>query len=199
MSRFARAVALASTLGLAVALLAGDVSARADDDKEIKKAQKDVLDLAKLVEQGKESEVAGKAATIKKSYEDLNTVMHVYKPSPKGGIGFGKPAAGDGIELKVIALGKRALPPATLKKEKDDLVKMAYINIAMAEVAAQYAPAKPKGGKGAKEWKQYASDQKKASLELIKAAQAGDPAKVKAAANNINNACNNCHSDFRDS
>jgi cytochrome c556 len=39
----------------------------------------------------------------------------------------------------------------------------------------------------------------KGSKELIEAVKSDDPKKVKAAANNINGACNNCHSDFRDS
>jgi hypothetical protein len=202
MSRLARAVAFASTLCLAVALTAGSPAVGAADDKddkeEIKKAQKDVLDLAKEIEQGKN--VSAKAAAIKKKYEDLNTVMHAYKPKEKGGIGTGIPGLGkgDGIELKLNNLGRRALAKAALQKEAAQLVKMGYINAAIAEIAEHYAPAKPKAGKGAKDWKQHSADQKKAARELIAAAQAGDSARVKTAANNINNACNNCHADFRD-
>jgi soluble cytochrome b562 len=199
MSRFARAVAFGSMM-LLVALVSGPAVRAADDDKEIKKAQQDVLDLAKKIAEGQDKNAGQQAGAIKKKYEELNTVMHIYKPSPKGGIGTGlEPKAGDGIELKIISLGKRALQPATMAKEKELLVKMGYINVAMAEITTHYAPAKPKGGKGAKEWKQYSDDMKKASLDLIKAAKAGKPADVKTAANNLNNACNNCHSDFRDS
>jgi hypothetical protein len=188
-----------SMLFLVIGLMAGNSAVLgADDDKEIKQAQKDVLDLVKMITDGKD--VSAKAAEIKKKYEDLNTVMHIYKPSPKGGIGYGKPNAGDGIEMKVIALGsKKALAAAVLSKEKQDLIRMARINLAMAEITMHYAPAKPKGGKGAKEWKQYTTDMKKAAGDLAKAAEAGNSAKVKDAANNLNNACNNCHSDFRDS
>lgn len=197
MSRFARAAAFASMM-LVIALIGGAGVRAADDDKEIKKAQADILDLAKKIADGKD--VSKDAAGIKKKYEELNTVMHAYKPSPKGGIGTGlEPKAGDGIELKIINLGKRALPPATLDKEKGALVKLGHINIAMAEITMHYAPAKPKGGKGPKDWKQYTTDMKNASIELVKAAKAGKAADIKAAANNLNNACNNCHSDFRDS
>jgi cytochrome c556 len=196
MSKLSRAVALGSVLLLGVALLVG-TDARAAADEETKKAQADILDLAKKLEGGKD--VTSDAAAVKKKYEDLNTLMHAYKPSPKGGIGTGlQPKAGDGIELKIIALGKRPLPVATLKKEADALVKLAYINAALADITMHYAPTKPKGGKGAKEWKQYCKDQKDASMELVKAVKDGDAKKVQAAANNLNNSCNNCHSDFRD-
>ncbi|MFO0879980.1 MAG: cytochrome c [Gemmataceae bacterium] len=199
MNRFARATALGATLALMVAMVTGPQNAQAfDDAKEVKKAQQDILDLAKKVADGKD--VSKEAADIKKKYEELNTVMHAYKPSTKGGIGTGlEPKAGDGIEIKVINLGKRALTSAALAKEKEALVKVAYINAAIADITHAYAPAKPKGGKGAKEWKQFCEEMKKSSLDLAKAVEAGDTAKIKAAANNLNNSCNNCHSDFRDS
>lgn len=194
MSKLSRAVAFGSVLMLAVALLVGDARAA---DEETKKAQADILDLAKKLADGKD--VEKETPAIKKKYEELNTLMHAYKPSPKGGIGTGlPPAVGDGIEMKIIALGKRPLPAATLAKEKGALMKLGYINAALADITTHYAPTKPKGGKGAKEWKQYTKDMKEASLELVKAAQAADAQKVKTAANNLNNSCNNCHSDFRD-
>lgn len=199
MSRWARAVAFGSTLSLVVVLALGSNQAQAfdEEDKEVKAAQKDILDLAKMISEGKD--VSAQAGAIKKKYEELNTLMHAYKPSPRGGIGTGlEPKASDGIELKIISLGKRALPAATLTKEKDALIKMGHINVALAEITMHYAPAKPRGGKGAKEWKQYTTDMKNASLELIKAVKAGKAAEVKTAANNLNNSCNNCHSDFRD-
>jgi soluble cytochrome b562 len=196
MSKLTRAVALGSVLLLAVVLLAGgDVRAAADEDT--KKAQADILDLAKKIADGKN--VAQEATAIKKKYEDLNTLMHAYKPSEKGGIGtgLGTPKS-DGIEIKIINLGKRAVPGDTLKKEQQALTKIGHINAALAEITTHYAPAKPKGGKGAKEWKQYCSDMKEASLELVKAAKANDAKQVKAAATKLNDACNSCHSDFRD-
>jgi cytochrome c556 len=194
MSKLSRAVAFGSVLLLAAALVVGDARAA---DEDTKKAQADILDLAKKLADGKD--VEKETPAIRKKYEDLNTLMHAYKPSEKGGIGTGLgPKKGDGIELKIIALGKRPLPAATLKKEADALVKLGYINAALADITTHYAPAKPKAGKGAKEWKQYTKDMKEASLELVKAAQASDVKKVQTAANNLNNSCNNCHSDFRD-
>ncbi len=192
MTRYVRGLVFG--LGL---LAIGLTTARAlddKDDKEVKAAQKDVLDLCKEIAGGKN--VSSRAAEIKKKYEDLNTVMHAYKPKAKGGIGFGSNPK-DGIETKVISLGKR-VPAGSLDKEGPELIRMANINIAIAEIAKHYAPAKPKGGKGKKDWETHLADQKKESQDLIKAVKAKDYKAVKAAANNLNNACNNCHSDFRD-
>lgn len=197
MSRYSRAAAFGLMIALVVVLASGAGAMAADDDKEIKKAQADILDLAKKIADGKD--VTKETEAIRKKYEDLNTVMHAYKPSPKGGIGTGlEPKVGDGIEVKLNNLGKRALPAATLTKEKDALLKLAYVNIAIGEITMHYAPAKPKAGKGAKEWKQHTADMVKASKELVKAVKAGSAAEVKTASINVNAACQNCHSDFRD-
>jgi soluble cytochrome b562 len=183
---------------LALAGGAGGQEKKEDEDKEVKEAQKAVLDLCKDVAGGKAAkDVDAKAAKIKKKYEELNTVMHIYKPRDKGGIGYGK--TGQGIELKIIDLGKRKVAAASLDKEKDELVKMANINIAMAAIAKHYAPAKPKGGKGKKDWEGHTDDMRKAAEELRKAAKDGKADQIKKAANDLNNSCNNCHTDFRDS
>jgi len=190
--------AILALAGSASGMQDKDKDKKDDDDKEVKEAQKDVLDLCKDVTDGKaEKDIDAKAAKIKKKYEELNTVMHVFKPKDKGGVGFGK--AGEGIELKIIGLGKRKLAAGAMAKEKDELVKMANINLAMAAITKHYAPAKPKGGKGKKDWEGHADDMKKAAEALRKAAKAGNAEQVKAAANDLNNSCNNCHTDFRDS
>jgi hypothetical protein len=198
MSRYARALAGGTVVALGVWLLAtAGVGAYGDDEKkQIAAAQKDVVDLAKDIEAGNNGEA--KAAAVQKKYDELNTVMQIYKPRAKGGLGIGPPSKGDGIELKIINMGKRAMSPATLRKESGELIKMAYINIAMSKITKYYPPPK-KPGKDVKEWKQYADEMAKGSKELIEAVKSDDPKKVKAAANNINGACNNCHSDFRDS
>jgi hypothetical protein len=188
----------APALMLALGLLAGRPVVRADDDEEtkaIKEAQKDTLELSKAIEGGKDGKDI--VARMKKKYDDLNTIMQAYKPSTKKGIGVGPKGAGDGIEAKLISLSKRA-NAATISKQKADLIKMGYINLAIAEVTKLYPP-KPKGGKGNKEWQEHTAAMKKASQEFIEAVKSGDAKKVKEAANNVNSSCNNCHSDFRDS
>jgi hypothetical protein len=192
MSSLARAVTVGTALLVLFALLVADDSRRAYG-RQANNAQKDILKLADKLAAGKD--ITKDAAGFKKKYEDLEQIMNSYKPGNKGGIGYG--AKKEGIEPKLIGMGRRAVPKATLEKEKDELVKMAYINIAIAEVAAHYLP-KPKGGKGPADWKKYTTDQKKAAEELIKAINAGNAANVKKAAEQINNACNGCHADFRD-
>lgn len=199
METFVRNFFMGATLAFGLVLFSSSATGHFFDEKaDIKKAQKDILDLAKKIEEGKD--VGSDCAAIRKKYEELNTLMHSFKPSPKGGIGTGlEPKAGDGIEVKIINLGKRALSPAALTKEKSAIVKLGYINAALAEISMHYAPEKPKGGKGAKEWKAYCEEMKKASMELVEAANAGKLPAIKTAATNLNNSCNNCHSDFRDS
>src|SRR5262245_20414975 len=195
MHHFPRLLALATTLSLAAVVLTGrylpEVQAQAGG------ANKDIAELAKDLQEGKDG--AAKVADIRKKYE-LEEVMHAFKPSPKGGIGYDAAPKGptDGIELKVINLSKRELSAADLAREKQALVKLAYINAANADVAVKFAPAAPKGGKGAKEWNGYAADMKKAALDLSAAAKGGDAARLKKAAANKTNACNGCHGDFRD-
>lgn len=196
MKSWARTLAFGTAFLVVVAAMTSTTSANAFDEKDQKEAQKAIHELAKLLADGKDG--AAKSAEVKKKFEDLEPIMHSYKPSPKGGIGYGMAGPGDSIEQKIINMGKRTTAAATLKKEQADLVKMAYINAAIADIAVHYAPAKPKNGKGAKEWKQFCADQKTASLELVKAVQAGSSEKVKAAATKMNDACNNCHADFRD-
>jgi cytochrome c556 len=196
MSRFFRMWTLGSALIAAMAFLAVGAPSRADDDdsdKEIKEAQKDVLDLAKQIADGKDVQIA--ADKISKKYEDLNTIMYAFKPKAKKGIGVG--AKGEGIEQKIQSMGKRAIPAGTLQKQKADLIKMAYINIAIANLTMN-RPVKPKGGKGAKEWKEHTTEMKNSSLELIEAIKSGSSAKVKAVSTKLETSCNNCHTDFRD-
>ena len=195
MIRYARALMFGSALLLAFGLLVHGAAVRADaeEDKAIKAAQKDVLDLAKALEDGKDGKDA--VARMKKKYDELGTIMYAYKSRAKKGIGIGPEGAS--IETRLQTFARRAPSATELKSNKEDLVKMGYINAAIADVTMLYVPAKPKDGKGAKEWKQYSTDMKKASLELIDAIKSGVPAQVKKAALNLNNSCNSCHSDFR--
>jgi len=185
--------------GLALVILAGRGSsalAQKEEDKEVKEAQKDILKLAKDIEAAKKVDTAA----IRKKYEELEPIMHAFKPFAKGGIGFDqKKGPEDGIEVKIQNLAKDSISAGTLRRDKANLIKIAQVNIAIGRIAQHYAPEKPKpGGKGPKDWKKYNDDMIKAAQDFIKAAKAEDPAKLKAAATEINSACNKCHSDFRD-
>jgi hypothetical protein len=181
-------------LVLSGALLA--TRAGADED-EAKAARKDILDVAKALEGGKG--VVGKVAAIRKKYEDLEHLMKAYKPREKGGLGIGPPGAGDGIEYKIYNLGKRKLSAAALAKEKNDLIKMAYLNLAMIEIARPFAPKVPNplNGRGAKEWRQRLDSMKEASRALLDAVKKNDPEALKGAAARIQTSCLKCHDDVR--
>jgi cytochrome c556 len=189
-------------LGLALVLAASLTTAATaadDDDKEIKEAQKDILDLTKTVEGGKKNAAAvnGKVAAIKKKYEELAPLMHIYKPKDKGGLGFG-PGPKNGLEMKIRDMSKRALAPAKLKEETAELLRMAYVNIAMAEITKQYFTKPKTGSKGKKDWDKHLADMKKTSLELIDAIKAKDPKMIKKVAADLDSSCDSCHKDFRD-
>jgi cytochrome c556 len=187
------------SLSLALILVAHGISVGADD-KDAKEAQKEIVELAKLIEGGKDAKaIAAKVDAIKKKYDDLNTVMYVFKPKNKSGLGYDSNEK-MGLELKIQALdkGTKPIPVATLKKETPHLIKLAYVSIAMAELAKPYF-SKPEKGKGKKDWDKHSDDQKKAAEDLIKAVKANDGKAAKTAVKALNNSCVNCHADFRTS
>jgi hypothetical protein len=160
---------------------------------------KEIQEIAADLEAGKD--VTAKVKAFRKKHDDLDEVMHTYKPRMRGGVGVDPKADAklDSLELRISRLAtKAALAPAALKKEKELLLKAAYVNLAMAKITLEYAPEKPKGGKGAKEWTKLTQDMEKGTKEMIDALKKEDPAALKKAAIEVNNACNTCHSDFRD-
>jgi hypothetical protein len=195
MNQFVRGLVMGGVLALGIGALTLNSRAYADDDdKEIKEAQDAIVALAKDIEDGKPA--TAKVAAIKKKFDDLGTIMQVYKPRAKKGLGFGP--TGEGIEAKLNSIGgKKGISKADLTKFEKELIKVSNVNLAMVEVLRKYPP-KPKNGKTEKDWNEYADAMKSGSLDLIKAVKAGDSAKVKSIAANISNACNNCHTDFRD-
>jgi cytochrome c556 len=167
---------------------------RADDDEDkqaVKEAQGEILKLMDTMAKG--GSPAPGAAAIKKKFAELKPSMYVFKPRKNGGLGIGPPMQGDGIELKIIALSKKAPAPAAVAANAADYVKMAEVSKAMAEVAAQYPPKK-----NVDDWKQYNDAMRKGADQLIAAAKKGDPEAIKKAATNLNASCTDCHSKFRD-
>jgi hypothetical protein len=187
-----------SLAGFVVALAAGLLAAAGgrgagdDDQKAIQEAQQAVLQLMETLDKGGNGK--GQAAAIYNKYkDDLKIVMTVFKPRDKGGIGVGTKGKGDGIELKIISLGKRAPAKDYLDKHRSDLDLMGRVSKAMADVAAQYPQTKNQ-----EMWKKYCEDMRKGADELMAAAKSGDPKAVKTAANNLNASCTDCHAAFRD-
>ena len=110
MKKYAIGLAVGVALTLALSPLVS--SAR---DKESDDAQKDVLDVLKLVEAGKDKDVKDKVAAIKKKDVELMHLMKVYKLKEKGGLGYGdKPDDKSGVEAKIISLQRTAKGPSAM-------------------------------------------------------------------------------------
>lgn len=188
---------LAAGVALTLALAAVGT---ARDKEEDAKAQKAVLDTTKSAEDGKsDKELAAKAAEIKKAGYELDSLMKVYKIKKSGGVGFGdSPAPASGIEAKLQEMqrAKRGVAAAKLKSESKDLIKLAYLNIAMAEIAKPHFT-KPAEGKTKKDWDKWLDDQKEGAKELIEAVKKGDGKAANKAADKMMNACTECHNVFR--
>jgi cytochrome c556 len=187
-------------LAVGIGFLAAGSGLAADDEdkaflKEAKEAQAMVVQLMTTMEKGGDTKKQLEEMT--KKYDQLKPLMYVFKPRAKGGLGVGPEGKADGIELKISALGKPrgGLSPAQIRAQAADLLKIAAVSKAMADVADHYPSY---GKKDVAAWKDLNNDMRKGADELIAAVKSGDPAKLKTAANNLNASCSSCHSKFRD-
>jgi hypothetical protein len=195
---------LALGVALTLAFAAAGVCGKDDKEKEdedVVAARKDVVDLTTMVKEGKGAKaVAAKVKAIRAKHDDLILVMKVFKLKEKGGLGIGpKPDPKDGIEkrLEHLASNKTAVLGAIqLKAQSAELIEMAHVGAAMAELVKPYFH-KPVKGNNRRVWDRHADRQKRASDDLIKAVRAGNGLAVKRAAADMVKACNDCHSDFR--
>jgi len=168
---------------------------RDEEGRETVEARKLVLGLVKAVEDGKDDKaLAAKAEAIRKKDVDLNQLMKVYKRRGKGGLGYGdKPDPKSGLEAKIIALQRTERGPSkeTLRKEKKDLIRLANVNVAMAEIARPHSDAYTNRKK---EWDRWLDEQKAAAKDLIAAVEQEDGKAVAKAAKDLLAACTECHS-----
>lgn len=192
MSRHARVLGVgAFVLVLAAALVVGDLAA------DQKSATLGIDRLAKSLEKGSPD----KAVLDSMKKENLDEIMYLFKLRKSGGFGMGDKAGAitpDGIELKIIGLGKKTLK-GDLDKQGDAIAEAAYRTAAIAEVALHMCPIKKKmGEKDPKDWEKWTKGMKDAAMDLAKAAKAKDPKQVEAAAKKLNDNCQQCHGVFRD-
>jgi hypothetical protein len=153
-----------------------------------------VLKIADAVKKG-EAGADKQAAALAKKIEDLDDLMAMFKKRDKEGLGVGsKPgvATPDGIEVKLVALGRDAPSGATLKKEAEALEEMGYVIAAMGKIA-KHKPA----AKAGKDWNTWCDDMSATGLKLSAAAKSQTAADVKTLASKINTTCNACHSMYR--
>jgi cytochrome c' len=186
----ARAMRLTRLLTLVTALAIGAelLTAAADESEDLKAA---ILKLAAALE--KNDKVAAKNLVDQIKKQDLDEVMGLMK-SPK----VNKAAfdlAKEGIELKLVALSKKA---GDVKANAETYEKIAKVVAAIAEVAAVKCPVdKPVAGRDPKDWAKWVSDMKEGAKALGDAANSKDTQKVNAAAKKTTGACISCHDVFR--
>jgi cytochrome c556 len=125
---------------------------------------------------------------------DMEFVMYAFKPHEKGGLG-----KGNGFELRIRDFASKKAPSnEALEKETPELVRLALVSKAIAELVEAY-PVPPKApGKDPKEWVQLNKTMKQSSADLIEAIKSGKGDEVKRVDTLLNNACFTCHKKFRD-
>jgi hypothetical protein len=193
--RWLLSVTIISAAGLCFLGVVTHSNAAADKD-----IAETIIKIADALEKRHTDNAKKLAQTLKD--EDIEDVMHLFKPRKDKGLGIG-PKAGavlpDGIELKVIAMAMNELPQKELDAYAADLARAAYIAAAVAEVAKDKCPVtKKEGDKDPKDWKNWVESMQKAALELADAAKTKKPSAVKAAADKVDGACKTCHKVFKE-
>lgn len=118
--------------------------------------------------------LAEAAAKNKKLIEEISDLMHMYRPSDKGG-------------LNIEADLKKA--SAANAKDLGNRVQ------AMADLTIAKGWADPKGKRTKKAWNDFTEEMRTAGAGLAKAK---NDAEAKAAATKVTNACTRCHTIFKD-
>jgi len=195
-SRTMHRYAIGLAVGLSLTASAVGFAPVREEDREIVAARKEVLDVLKAVEEGKDDRaLAARAEAIRKKGIELSELMAVYRLKEKGGLGYGeKPDRKSGIERKIIELRGTQKGPSkqTLEKEKQALIRLANVNVALAEIARPHFRKLP-AVTSKKEWDALLDEQKEAAKELIQAVKKEDGKAAVRAAKKLLNACNECH------
>jgi hypothetical protein len=167
-------------------------------------AAADIQKLADLVAKNDDAALAKQAEALARKYKNLSEFMSLLKPRSEkgGGLGVGKKPGAiepDSIEAKTAALAKKAPSSAELDGQEGDLVRMAQVMIAIAEVAKHKCEVNKKVGYlDPMDWQRWLQGMQKSSQDLAEAIKAKDPGKVKAAAAALSANCTNCHRIFRE-
>jgi hypothetical protein len=149
-----------------------------------------LAELAKASEDGKDLKKG--TAAIREKY-DLDDVKQALLLPKKGGLGYGSKDSKTAIERKVSSLSNRPLTAEALKAESTDLVKMAHVLIATAEVTKLYLPRYDTRWMKKQEWPIACDDMKNGAQELLKAVKAKDTKAVSTATALIEASCYPCH------
>lgn len=190
MKRHAWLLPVAGLLALGVVSLA----VARDDDDDQKAAAAAAPDVQKLADAAADAAALTKQADLVSKKYELKPIMWAFKPKEKGGLGAGSDP--QGVELKLIKLGKK--PLKDLPTQAGDLEKTAQLTRGIAEITPSYAGKFTKTPAEAKLWTGYADGMKKGADDLAAAVKAGNANDVQKVANKLNESCNDCHTKFRD-
>jgi hypothetical protein len=155
-----------------------------------------VLKIAAAIQKGDMASADTQALALAKKVEDLGDLMELFKKRDKGGIGVGLKkgvAVPDGIEVKLIKMGRDAPSSSEVTKEAEALEHMGAVVAAMAKVTKAKPPAKVK----AKEWNGWCDELAASGMKLSAAAKDHAAADLKTIAHKINDTCNACHGVYR--
>jgi hypothetical protein len=156
--------------------------------------------IADAFEKGDKATASKLAQGLAKKLEDVEGLMSLFKPRSKKGLGVG-PKAGvivpDGIEIKLLAIGRDAPTQTTLNKEADALVRLAHITAAIGEVAANLPPDRDMGKKTKKAWIALSKEMVESAPQFAAAVKSKSPNDVKTATNKLVGSCNRCHEIFK--
>jgi hypothetical protein len=187
--------------GMVVILLSGNSNAASPED--IAAAQKKVLEIADDVAAKKDDDVKKKVTAYVKTlddYKDLEAPMKIMALRDNGGLGFGPKGSipgPDGIEARLINLGRRPLSEKDLAAQSAALSKSADIISAISEMALVKGPTKKVGNKDPKDWMRWSQDMKDGATALSAAVAKKDPTAIKEAAEKLNVTCTDCHNVFK--
>ena len=198
-------------LGVLLLLAVCSLLARADDDEDEQNLKKAIAAARVAVlrfadgqgeDPTKPLDVPKEAAALAKHHK-IEATMKLFKPKSRGGIGIGELVnAGhkDSIELLIRDYTIKPPKKGEVALYADDLIKVGRISLAIAEMTPHYIPLTPSSAEGRRRivtrWKKSSGEMKKASADLIEAANAKDEKAVAIAAKNLHNSCAECHSLF---
>jgi len=141
---------------------------------------------------------AGAEVAKKNELEDVMNLFKLRKPGKVAGLGVGKDPGQitpDGIEAKILDLGKKGAGPA---EDRGALIRMAEVTAAIAATSVHQCPSDAKmGKKDPAQWKAWSKELYGSSQDLVKALKANNNNEVKKVATKLRSICNDCHDIWR--
>ncbi len=161
----------------------------------------DVQKIADAYKKGDAASAQAQVAALAKKAAKLEDVKNAFKLRDKGGLGVGTTPGKivpDGIELKLLALGRGPLAAADLANQADALEQMAFRIAVVADVTALKPQTKVGSPKATPQnWAIWAHDMRAGAVDLIMAARKKDAQAIQAAAVKLNASCTSCHDAFK--